>query len=340
MKECVVGKNEAGQRFDKLLGKILNEASAGFIYKMLRKKNIKLNQKKADGREILQEGDLIQIYLSDDTFSKFHTDKKTEQITDTETVGRRELSKNRILYQDKDILILNKPSGILSQKAKPEDDSINEQMLRYLLHTQELQQEQLATFTPSVCNRLDRNTSGIILAGVSLAGSQMLSELLKNRTLHKYYLALVKGRIQEAGGGRAYLAKDTDSNYVRIYQKPNADTVMIETMYHPLYAASEYTLLEVELITGKSHQIRAYLASLGHPILGDPKYGNRMENQSFRSKYGVRNQCLHAYRVEFPVMEGRWSHLSEKAWSAPLPREYQKAVEAIWGKEVVYGNME
>lgn len=340
MKESIVGKNEAGQRFDKLLGKILNEAPSGFIYKMLRKKNIKLNQKKADGREILKEGDLIQIYLSDETFLKFHKDKKAELIEAASTSKGHILGRNRILYQDSDIMIINKPAGMLSQKAEPEDDSLNEQLLRYLIATQVIEKEQLATFTPSVCNRLDRNTSGIVLAGISLAGSQMLSAMLKERTLHKYYLALVQGSIREAGGGRAYLAKDTKNNRVRIYHKPVDDTVMIETQYRPLYYNSEYTLLEVELITGKSHQIRAYLASLGHPILGDAKYGNCMENQSFRSRYGIQNQCLHAYRVEFPVMEGTWSSLSRKTWTAPLPEKYQRALEAIWGKELRYGNME
>lgn len=340
MKESIVGKNEAGQRFDKLLGKILNEAPAGFIYKMLRKKNIKLNQRKADGREILKEGDLIQIYLSDETFLKFHKDKKADLAEDAEAFRGQALSRSRILYQDTDIMIINKQAGLLSQKARPEDDSLNEQMLRYLLATQAMKKEQLVTFTPSVCNRLDRNTSGIVLAGISLAGSQMLSAMLKERTLHKYYLALVQGSIREAGGGRAYLLKDTRKNCVRICHEPKDGAVMIETQYRPLYYNSEYTLLEVELITGKSHQIRAYLASLGHPILGDAKYGNRTENQSFRSRYGMQNQCLHAYRVEFPVLEGDWSHLSQKTWTAPLPEKYQSALEAIWGKELRYGNME
>ena len=233
MKEYTIGKNEAGQRLDKLLGKILNEAPSGFIYKMLRKKNIKVNQSRADGKELLKEGDTVQIYLSDDTFAKFHKDKKTEFVGGEVSSKGTVLSENRILYQDSDILVLNKPSGVLSQKAKASDDSINEQMIRYLLATGKLTQEQLITFTPSVCNRLDRNTSGIVLAGVSLAGSQMLSSLLKERTVHKYYLALVLGKVSKAGGGKAYLVKDSKTNQVRILQKPAEGAVMIETKYRP-----------------------------------------------------------------------------------------------------------
>lgn len=340
MKEYTIGKNEAGQRLDKLLGKILNEAPSGFIYKMLRKKNIKVNQSRADGKELLKEGDTVQIYLSDDTFAKFHKDKKTEFVGGEVSSKGTVLSENRILYQDSDILILNKPSGVLSQKAKASDDSINEQMIRYLLAAGKLTQEQLITFTPSVCNRLDRNTSGIVLAGVSLAGSQMLSSLLKERTVHKYYLALVLGKVSKAGGGKAYLVKDSKTNQVRILQKPAEGAVMIETKYRPCNAGPDYSLLEVELITGKSHQIRAYLASLGHPIMGDVKYGDPGRNREFRNQYGIQNQCLHAYRIVFPVMDGHFRHLSEKTWMAPLPEKYREVLEKLWGKELTYGNLE
>lgn len=340
MKEYTIGKNEAGQRLDKLLGKILNEAPSGFIYKMLRKKNIKVNQSRADGKELLKEGDTVQIYLSDDTFAKFHKDKKTEFMGGEVSSKGTVLSENRILYQDSDILILNKPSGVLSQKAKASDDSINEQMIRYLLATGKLTQEQLITFTPSVCNRLDRNTSGIVLAGVSLAGSQMLSSLLKERTVHKYYLALVLGKVSKAGGGKAYLVKDSKTNQVRILQKPAEGAVMIETKYRPCNAGPDYSLLEVELITGKSHQIRAYLATLGHPIMGDAKYGDPGRNREFRNQYGIQNQCLHAYRIVFPVMDGHFRHLSEKTWMAPLPEKYREVLEKLWGKELTYGNLE
>lgn len=353
MKEITVGNNEAGQRLDKLLGKVLNQAPSGFIYKMLRKKNIKLNQKKAEGKEILQQGDTIQIYLSDETFDKFHEEKKikkmqssvqTQNVTELPETGQiqkskklQELKSEAVIYEDSDIIIMNKPAGILSQKASPEDDSMNEMMLRYLIRSGAITEEQMQTFTPSVCNRLDRNTSGIVLAGKSLFGSQELSRMLRERSLDKYYLALVHGCVDSSQNVKAYIEKDVKTNRVRVYEpgmekkseinqeyaqkqdiktkesqvpsrgkkREYKKTDYIETEYKPLYVSKDYTLLEVKLITGKTHQIRAHLAYLGFPIVGDAKYGDLDVNRRFRTTYKLQNQCLHAWRVEFPQTAGR-----------------------------------
>lgn len=328
MKEIFVDRNEAGQRLDKLLGKILNQAPQGFIYKMLRKKNIKLNEKRAEGKELLAVGDRIQIYLSDETFDKFHSDKCVG--TANQKSKLEVLKESQILYQDSNIMILNKPAGVLSQKAKSSDDSINEQMIRYLLEKGSLTREQLNTFTPSVCNRLDRNTSGIILAGISLAGSQELSRLLKDRSMGKYYQALVLGKMTDAMKVTAYLKKDEKTNRVTVTEQPIDGAQRIETHYYPLQWNSEYTLLEVKLITGKSHQIRAHLAYLGYPILGDAKYGNREANTRFRERFGLQNQFLHAYRVVFPQLTGVLEPVSEQEFQASLPRKMQQAVNDIW----------
>lgn len=338
MKEITVGNNEAGKRLDKLLGKVLNQAPAGFIYKMLRKKNIKLNQKKAEGKEILQPGDIIQIYLSDETFHKFHEEKKISnmqnlvqaqsakelQKTGQTRIGKQfqELKPDYIIYEDSDIIIMNKPAGILSQKAKPEDDSMNEMMLRYLIRTGAITKEQMQTFTPSVCNRLDRNTSGIILAGKSLFGSQELSRMLKDRSLNKYYLALVHGNVSSPRKELAYLEKDSKTNQVWICEQrteKKSEMDYIETEYKPLYSSKDYTLLEVKLITGKTHQIRAHLAYLGYPIVGDAKYGDLDVNRKFQAIYKFQNQCLHAWRVEFPALE------EGRTYIAPLPRKVNEA---------------
>lgn len=342
MKEITIGKNEAGQRLDKLLAKILNQAPSSFIYKMLRKKNIKLNQKRAEGKEVLQAGDQVQIYLSDETFDKFHRDKALMEKPSLSQSLEKQGSSNSlfprvILYQDDDIMILNKPAGVLSQKAKPEDDSINEQMLRYLLEQGTLNREQLSTFTPSVCNRLDRNTSGIVLAGISLQGSRELSRMLKERSLGKYYLTLVSGKMTDSMEVTAYLQKDTAANRVRVFRQPIPGSVQIETHYKPIQWNDEYTLLEVKLITGKSHQIRAHLAYLGHPVLGDAKYGDREQNREFRKRFGIQNQFLHAYRVVFPQMTGELEALSQKEWKAPLPGKCKAALELLWGKERMEG---
>ena len=346
---------------DKLLGKVLNQAPSSFIYKMLRKKNIKLNEKRAEGKEILAAGDRVQIYLSDETYDKFHTEKNLQisKGQDQESKGlestrkgsgqvskspgqnqKRKEQKNgafpvellsrEIIYEDEDIMIINKPAGVLSQKAKPEDDSINEQMLRYLLEQGKLTNEQMVTFTPSVCNRLDRNTSGLVLAGISLQGSQELSRMLRDRSLEKYYLTLVYGEIQDAMEITAYLKKDENTNRVSVWDQPMPGAQQIQTQYVPLMRNKDYTLLEVKLITGKTHQIRAHLAHLGHPVLGDAKYGKKEVNQKFRQQFGIHNQFLHAYRVRFPKLDGPLTRLSETEYKAPLPGKCNEAIRQLW----------
>ncbi len=339
MKELEIGKNEAGQRMDKLLTKVLNQASVGFLYKMLRKKNITLNGKKATGKELLQAGDKVQIYLSDETYEKFHQVKEypvslqkqngepTRQKTQQKTY---QLTEADILYRDEQIMILNKPVGILSQKARAEDDSMNEAMLRYLLEQKIISKQQLETFRPSICNRLDRNTSGILVAGISLPGSQMLSRLLHNRTLDKYYLALVAGTVCKPMEVRAYLRKEKTGNRVIVSDKKLPDAAPIITQYTPLYTTETCTLLEVKLITGKTHQIRAHLAHIGHPVVGDTKYGNQELNREYRKRYHLQNQFLHAYRMVFPSLEAPFEAVSGMEITAPLPKERNQIIMQLW----------
>ena len=198
MQKITVSSNEAGQRLDKLLGKYLSNAPMSFVYKMLRKKNIKLNGKKAQGNEKLTKGDQVEVFLSDDTWQKFAGAPGAEKQLPADLARAIESSiRLSVIYEDPDILILNKPSGMLSQKAAPSDLSLNEYMIAYLLKKGDLKLAELATFRPSVCNRLDRNTSGLVTAGKSLAGLQQLSEILRDRTVKKYYLTIVDGVIKD-----------------------------------------------------------------------------------------------------------------------------------------------
>ncbi|MGN0354565.1 MAG: RluA family pseudouridine synthase [Muricoprocola sp.] len=328
MKEFHVSANEAGQRFDKLLGKYLNLAPKSFIYKMLRKKNITLNGKKASGSEITQIEDMVKIFLSDETFEKFSTVKlgqepEASSFESQMKWGRiKPLEPEMILYEDEHIMILNKPVGILSQKAEESDISMNERMISYLLHTGAVDEIQLQTFRPSVCNRLDRNTSGILLAGKSLTGLQFLSRLLKERTVHKYYTCLVKGDVTDAQRIEGYLKKDEEKNQVMVYDAPVEDAKKIVTQYQPLQTGQKATYMEIWLITGRSHQIRAHLSGIGHPILGDMKYGDRSLNEELRKKFGLKSQLLHSSRIEFPEIEGTFSYLSSRVFSAPEPKMF------------------
>ncbi|MDO4522626.1 MAG: RluA family pseudouridine synthase [Eubacteriales bacterium] len=317
MKEIIVNKNEAGQRLDKLLAKYLNLAPKSFLYKMLRKKNITLNGKKAVGNEMTAEGNIIRIFLADDTYAKFSQHKTQEVVSPAKTGWR--LGKENIVYEDENVLLMNKPAGILSQKANPTDVSMNEYLIDYLKNTGQITEEELTSFRPAVCNRLDRNTSGLLIGGKTLIGLQEMSRVLKDRSLHKYYLCLVKGQVTKKQHLKGWLCKDERTNRVTVSDKVQKEAKPIETEYRPLKACGEFTLLEVYLITGRTHQIRAHLASIGHPILGDEKYGDRGLNRRLREKYRITHQLLHAARVQMPEFSGALSDLSEKEVEAPLP---------------------
>ena len=319
MREIVVKKNESGQRFDKFLCKYLSSASKSFIYKMLRKKNITLNGKKATGTEKLSDGDVVKLFLSDETIAKF-SQGESIQLTN---------EKLDIIYEDDNIALINKPVGMLSQKASDSDVSLNEHFISYMVHSKQLTSTDLNTFKPSICNRLDRNTSGIVSAGKSLVGLQELSRLFKDRSIGKYYLCLVSGVVSESESIDGYLVKNERINQVSINERKSEDAVRIETEYKPLHIYDDATLLEVHLITGKTHQIRAHLASIGHPIIGDPKYGNSKVNAFYRQTYGLRCQLLHAYRIVFPEMTRELENLSAKEFKAELPNIFKKILLSL-----------
>lgn len=313
MQVLEIQENEAGQRLDKYLKKRLSQAPGSFLYKMLRKKNILLNGKKADGSEKLQVHDQVKLFLSDETIDKF-----SASAPDTEKLKQQyPRTKLEILYEDQDILVINKPAGMLSQKAAPDDISANEYIIGYLLDTGAVTPAELATFKPSVCNRLDRNTSGILIAGKTLSGLQNMAAQLKQRSMGKYYQCLVTGVIETEQEISGYLTKDSSANMVKIRPNQTAGSSYIRTGYRPLEQFPGFTLLEVHLITGRSHQIRAHLASIGHPIVGDQKYGSPFVNERYKKHCGLRGQLLHACRME--LSDGT-------VIKAPLPESFARAL--------------
>lgn len=323
MKEILITKNEAGQRFDKWLAKYMSKAPKSFFYKMLRKKNITLNTKKAEGNEKLNEGDVVRLFLAEDTIQSFR--EEVEVIGTTETLD--------VLYEDENVILIHKPVGILSQRAEKEDISLVEMIISYLLHTKQLSLADLETFKPSVCNRLDRNTSGLVVAGKSLAGLQEMAQIFKDRSLHKYYRCLVKGEMKTGAKIKGYLVKDEKTNKVTVSKtlsgKDKEEADYIETQYEPVLVKNGYTLLEVLLVTGKTHQIRAHLASIGHPLIGDFKYGDKTMNEQFKKEFGLTYQLLHAYRLEFPVMNGVCAKLSEKIFICELEKEFEQICKRV-----------
>lgn len=386
MQSVTISGNQAGQRLDKFLRKYLPNAGNGFLYKMLRKKNITLNGKKAEGSEILALEDTVAFFFSEETFARFSgltpqgypaiseftnisngqnvkaiQDEATRQCPEpagiTKTAQSPEITLIKegqkafrllkgvtVLYEDENILVLNKPEGILTQKAYKEDSSLNEWLIGYLLECDPSFQGELHTFHPSVCNRLDRNTSGIVLCGKSLAGTQYLSRCIRERTIKKFYRTICAGCLKEPQTIHGYLAKDTEKNRVRVWEqkdKAPQKSDPVHTAYMPIdwtgrsradgqalisgglvpqsaeaSASYVYTLLEVELITGKTHQIRAHLAGIGHPLIGDFKYGNAEINNQLKRQYGLSHQLLHACRVEFPDI------MNEKSsWKKSIPKK-------------------
>lgn len=324
MQTLDIGKNEAGQRLDKYLKKYLSQAPQSFLYRMLRKKNILLNGKKAAGNEKLATGDQVMLYLADDTIEKFRGAKQREDLPTGDIPYT-------VIYEDENVMILNKPAGILSQKAAPQDVSLVEYLTADLLQRGELSREQMDAFRPSVCNRLDRNTSGLVMAGKTLKGLQDLSEALKERTADKYYLALVRGKIQKARDLTAYLKKDNRKNQVTVLDGFVPGASPIHTAWEPLWSDGTCTLLRVKLITGKTHQIRSHLAAIGHPLAGDAKYGDPDWNRQMRQTYGLSRQFLHAWQVSFREGKGCLAPLEGRTVTAPLPEDLANVLKKMHG---------
>lgn len=316
MRQLTVHKNDENQRLDKYLKKYLKEAPGSFIYKMLRKKNIVLNGKKADGTEKLTAGDEIKLFFAEETLTKFTGESATAKTP------QFPVTKLDILFEDENLLILNKPAGMLSQKAEPKDISMNEYALGYLWENGAITEETLKVFRPSVCNRLDRNTSGILIDAKTYQAAREFGEALQKRSVRKYYQCIVKGEIREAEQIDGWLLKDEKTNRVEIFKEPRDGAAEIHTAYRPLSVKDGMTLLEVHLITGRTHQIRAHLSSIGHPILGDPKYGDRRLSE----KYRVKHQLLHACRLELDGFSGEFSKYNGQVIDAPIPPVFKKII--------------
>ena len=299
MKEFVIQKNEENQRFDKYLKKLLPNASTSFLYKMMRKKNIVINKKKVEGNEKLKAGDVVSIFLSDETFDKFHVNLE-ELKKEYDALKSLNLKGLNIVYEDDEMIVADKPYNMLSQKASGKDLSANEYLLGYMINKGELSFEEFQTFRPSVVNRLDRNTTGLLLFGKTLNALQQLGEGIRERSIEKYYRAIVAGELKDELELKGYLLKDEKTNKVSFHKEQVEGSDYIETGVKPLASKNGLTLVEIHLVTGKTHQIRLHLSTIGHPILGDMKYGDEKINTKYYESHKVNHQLLHAYRLEFP----------------------------------------
>ncbi len=303
----ITGQNEK-RKLKKLCFRYFDKAPQSFTYKMLRKKNILLNDKKATGEEILCAGDTVKIYVSDDTISKLHSSGGAPVRSDNAVIPIREM----IIEETKDYLILNKPAGILSQKAEASDYSINEAIIDFLLRKGSVSAESLETFRPSICNRLDRNTSGIITAGITLTGLKYLSEKISGRDVIKTYLAIVHGRFDKNGIIELRYKKDREKNIVTVSEidsKLSQDIIKTGFRFIRYNSQFDISLVEAVLYTGKSHQIRASLKYLGFPICGDIKYGDKDRDRNLKPR--PKRQLLHSYKLMISETETFTAELPE-----------------------------
>ncbi len=314
MREIKITPGQSGQRLDKFLLKLLNNSTKGFIYKSLRKKSIKLNSKKANGNELLSEGDILHIYFSETSISSLQSERKVNPFA----------SDLNIIYEDENLLICNKPAGVLSHPEQSTDsDTLIDRILNYLSNKTDLSKN--SSFTPALCNRLDRNTSGIILCGKTLHAVTALNEAIKNNQLDKHYLTIVKGTTPEAGEIRGYLIKDSASNTSKIVDTPIPGAKASITQYKRIKTSDgyPYSLLRVHLVTGRSHQIRAAFKHLGYPLLGDRKYGDFSLNNRLAAEYNIKNQLLHAESIQFNCDSGLLSYMNGKTITCPPPEIFE-----------------
>lgn len=324
MREIVITSNDAGRRLDRFLRKYLPGAPLGEIYKMIRK-DVKVGGKRVSESYILNEGDVMAIYLSDDAFARARGGAHDRPGKTAGVKAKRNFS---IVYEDDDILVANKPYGLLTHGDSHEKKNhLANQVKDYLIETGAYDPRTERVFSPAPANRLDRNTTGLVLFGKNSEAMRELTRMIRDNEVKKYYLTIACGEISEDLHLSGALVKDEAANKARIISEDNVAAKQIETIVRPVEVLGfreglSVTLCEVELVTGRTHQIRAHLASIGHPLLGDAKYADRgsgAANRYARERFGLTTQLLHACRLEMP------GHTFE----CPLPDRFSKILDEL-----------
>lgn len=325
MIEIKIGDNEENQRLDKFLKKYLPNAPLSYIYKTIRKKNIKLNGKKADINQMLKKGDVLNLYIKDEELT--HLTKKKSI--------KKAKKQFKVAYEDKNILVVEKPKGLLVHGSKEEKkNTLVNQVCSYLYQNDQYDPSKEKTFVPAAVNRLDRNTSGLVIFGKHYKSLQILNSMIREKNyIRKYYLTIVSGHMAQSMHLKDHIIKDEDKNKVSLVNKTDSNTKFIETTFKPLAHNGTYTLVEAELITGRTHQIRVHLANAGYPIIGDEKYGKRKLNEKFKKEFGLKNQYLHAHKLFFEKGIDLLAYLEKKEICSELSGQLKEIKEKIFDKK-------
>ena len=319
-----VNKEESGQTIEKYVRKVLNYAPLSFIYKLFRKKDIKINGHWVDSKAIINEGDEVKIYATDEQLAAFRKEKE---------LVKEDLISNLIIYEDENILIVNKPRNLLVIKDEANQKSLTDMVLSYLYFKGDYDPKVDVGFIPGPAHRIDRNTSGLVIYGKNIKTLQNLYEIIKEKeAISKHYIALVYGNIDSDGEVNAPLKKNEDSNKVIVASlKDGAKEA--KTSYHVIENIKEYSLLDLTLYTGRTHQIRVHMSYINHPLVGDAKYGDYKVNHEFEKLYHFKNQFLHASEIHFGKLEGTLSYLSKKCFIAPLNKELSDIINTLKNRE-------
>lgn len=318
MRDIEVGVNDSGQRIDRFLKKYLRNANSSLIQKFLRTKKVKVNRKKVDSNYVLNEKDIINIFIYEEELKK---------LTFSKEFGFRFSKKLDIVYEDDNIIVMNKPKDLLSHASSKEDygNNLVDFMIGYLIESGSYVPRNEKTFVPAIINRLDRNTSGLVIGAKN---SNALRELnsLKENCVQKYYKTIVSGVVKENFVIKDRIFKDekTNKSFISDNGKESVTEVFV------INKSEKFTLLEIKLVTGRTHQIRTHLSSKGFFIIGDIKYGDKNVNKVFREKFNLKNQFLHAEKIAFRDIRGDLSYLNDKVLVAPMGDEYVNIIENIF----------
>ena len=292
MREIIINKNDADQRLDKFLSKRFKNMPKSLMYKYIRTRYIKVNNKKCEISTMLKEGDVLKLFIKDEFFDDDRENEESYEFLKAPL-------KLDIIYEDENILIINKKPGLIVHPDKSYHfDSLIARVLHYLYEKGEYNPKDDRSFAPATVNRLDRNTGGIVIAAKNAEALRILNAKIKSREIKKLYLCMVQGKPKaESGTVSGYLEKNESKNKVRIFSENAPGRKYMETKYRVIKSVRENSLLEVDLITGRTHQIRASMAKLGYPLLGDTKYGYKKKSSAEKEQF--KYQALYAYRITF-----------------------------------------